>query len=369
MKISKVEIFQLEMPIVGGEFKQSGGRVWRVLDSTVLRVTTDSGLEGWGESCPFGSNYLNASPNTARAGMMELAPTLLGEDPRDLVQLYAVMDRALVGHPHVKTAFDMAAWDLLGKAASMPIYRLMGGFLSDDLCKGKGFFTLDLSDVSRDLMQGYKESGCTYFEFKASGDPATDIAMSRLIADQMIPGDVLKIDANQGWRVDQAIGIARALDDVNILFEQPCMTYEECLAFKTSTGRAMSLDECILDLQGLLRAVADHAVDAINLKIGRVGGLTPARQIRDVAAKLGIPMFIQETSGGDIGAAATAHLAHSTPPGVLLSAWDCSTAVTVETATGLVHDPAIEMRAGNTPGLGVEPILEVFKDPVAVFEA
>ncbi|MEM9653254.1 MAG: mandelate racemase/muconate lactonizing enzyme family protein [Actinomycetota bacterium] len=367
MKVTGIAVHQLDMPVVGGGFEQSGGRVWRTLDTTIVRLQTDTGLVGWGETCPFGSNYLNASPRTARAGLLELAPELLGCDPREIGSLRLAMDRALYGHPHVKTAYDMAAWDLLGKASGMPVFRLMGGRLTADLAPHTAFLKLDVSDVTQELVRGFKARGCNRFEFKASGDPGTDIAMIRLIGAYLSPGDVIKIDVNQGWRVDQAIAVARELDGLPVLFEEPCATYDECLAFKRSTGRPMSLDECILGVRDLLRAVEDQAIDTLNLKIGRVGGLTPARRLRDLAADLGIPMYIQDTAGGDICAAATAHLAHSTPPGVFISAWDCASLVTVETATGLQRDPSFLMRAPDAPGLGVEPIPEVLGEPVAEF--
>ena len=199
---------------------------------------------------------------------------------------------------------------------------------------------IDLTSATIDCMREFKKQGKTIFEFKASGDLKTDIEMARLIGAEMETGDVLKIDVNQGWKTGEAIRASEELRDIAILFEQPCASYEECLSFRRATGRSVSLDECIDSVHDLMRAVADDALDVLNLKIGHVGGLSKARQMRDLAVSLNIPMYIQETSGTDFGAAATAHLAHSTPPECFMSSWDCSTMMTVTTATGLERDPS-----------------------------
>ena len=86
------------------------------MDDTIVRIDTDEGIVGWGETCPFGSNYLDAFALGARAGIGELAPGLLGADPSQPRVIYELMNRNLLGHPYVKHAIDMACWDILGKA-------------------------------------------------------------------------------------------------------------------------------------------------------------------------------------------------------------------------------------------------------------
>ena len=368
MKITEITVFQVDLPVEGGDFRQSGGRVWRSLDSTIVRIRTDTGLEGWGETCPFGPNYLPAFAGSARAGVIELAPRLIGADPRNLLEVNRIMNTALYGHPQAKSALDIACWDTLGKVAELPLYQLLGGRFVEDLSGRSGFLTIDLSEATTELMRDYKRQGMVEFEFKASGDPKTDVEMARLIGAEMETGDLLKVDVNQGWQVHEAIRVADDLSDIAVLFEQPCATYEECLSFRRATGRPISLDECILTVRDLLRAVADNAIDVLNLKIGRVGGLTAARQIRDLCATLNIPMYIQETSGTDFAAAVTAHLAHSTPPDCFRSAWDCSEMVTVRTAEGVLRDPSFGLRVPDAPGLGVQPVMEAIGEAVAKFE-
>jgi L-alanine-DL-glutamate epimerase-like enolase superfamily enzyme len=108
-------------------------------------------------------------------------------------------------------------------------------------------------------------------------------------------------------------------------------------------------------------------MDVINLKISKVGGLTKARQIRDLCVALGIPMTIEDSWGGDVVTAAIAHLAHSTPEAFRFSATDFNSYVTVSTAEGAPQREAGTMAASEAPGLGVEPRMDVLGAPVAVY--
>jgi L-alanine-DL-glutamate epimerase-like enolase superfamily enzyme len=151
--------------------------------------------------------------------------------------------------------------------------------------------------------------------------------------------------------------------------EQPCKSYEKCLAVRQRTPLPFILDENIDGIDMLLRAHNDRAMDAINLKISKVGGLTKARQIRDLCVALGIPMTIEDSWGGDIVTAAIAHLAHSTPERFRFSATDFNSYVTVSNAAGAPRREKGTMRASDQPGLGVTANRDVLGAPVAVYAA
>ena len=369
MRITRISIYQVDLPVKGGGFHSSGGRVRRSVDSTVVRVDTDAGISGWGETCPFGPDYTPGFAGGARAGMELLAPDLIGADPRELAAVNQRMDGALYGNPYAKAGIDNACWDILGKATGLPVYALLGGRLQDDF-PFTGFVTIDAGPETAALIDDYRQRGCNRFEFKASGDPAVDIEMTRFVGERMLSGDTLKIDANGGWKIDEALRVSEAVRDVHVLFEQPCRTYEECRAFKEATGRPVALDECMHDVGDLLRAHRDRVIDVYNLKTGRVGGLSKARQLRDLCVALGIRLYIQDTSGGEFNAAVIVHLAHSTPAGFLLSMWDCAEMVTVQIGSGLVreHPAHVHVVQANTrPGFGIEPLPEALGEPLAVY--
>ena len=147
-------------------------------------------------------------------------------------------------------------------------------------------------------------------------------------------GDRLIADANTGWLRHDAMRVAVAVRDVDVYIEQPCASYEECLSVRRHTDRPFVLDESIDGIDALLRGHADLAMDVVNLKIGKFGGLSRTRQARDLCVSLGIAMTLEDTWGGDIVTAAIAHLAHSTPPELLFTATDFNSYVTVGIADG-----------------------------------
>src|SRR6267154_5072058 len=132
MKIKRICAYRVELPLHEGSYKWSGGKSVTVFDSTVVEVETDTGVTGYGEVCPLGPSYLPAYANGVRAGLAELGPHLLGENPLELAKLNRRMDAALKGHAYVKSGIDMACWDLLGKAAGLPVCVLLGGRYGED---------------------------------------------------------------------------------------------------------------------------------------------------------------------------------------------------------------------------------------------
>jgi L-alanine-DL-glutamate epimerase-like enolase superfamily enzyme len=150
---------------------------------------------------------------------------------------------------------------------------------------------------------------------------------------------------------------------VDVYIEQPCSSYDECLSIRRRTSHPFVLDETIDGIDVLLRGHADRAMDVVNLKISKLGGLTKLRQARDLCVSLGIAMTIEDSWGGDIVTAAIAHLAHSTPPQFLFTATDFNSYVTVSTADGAPRRRNGRMAASSAPGLGVTPKLDVLGQP------
>jgi L-alanine-DL-glutamate epimerase-like enolase superfamily enzyme len=363
VKIAAIRAYQIDLPLKEGSYKWSGGNAVSVFDSTVVAVETDSGLIGYGEVCPLGPAYLPAYARGARTGIEELAPQLLGADPLALDALNRRMDAAMRGHPYVKSAIDMACWDLLGQAAGLPVATLMGGHVGDDFALYRAI-SQDTPAAMAARVAEYRQQGYRKFQLKVGGDPDTDIERIRAAAAKLKRGDVLIADANTGWTQHAAVRVADAVRDVDVYLEQPCLTYEQCLAVRRHTDRPFVLDEVIDGLDMVVRGVHDQAMDVINLKISKVGGLTKARQIRDLCVSLGIAMTIEDTWGGDITTAAIAHLAHSTPEALLFSATDFNSYLTVSFADGAPQRKRGRLAASREPGLGVRPRLKVLGQPV-----
>ena len=363
MQIRRISAFQVDLPLHEGSYNWSGGKSVEVFDSTIVRIETDTEHVGWGEVCPLGPFYLPAYAAGARAGIAELAPHLIGWDPTQLGPLNRRMDAALKGHPYAKTAIDMACWDLLGKVTGQPVCTLLGGRFGEDFALYRAI-SQEAPAAMATKVAGYRAEGYTKFQLKVGGDPDVDIERIRCVAKEMQPGDVLIADANTGWLMHQAMRVVRAVADVNVYIEQPCDSYEECLSVRRHTDHPFVMDESVDGLGMLLRGHADGAMDCVNIKISKFGGLTKAKQARDLCTSLGIAMTIEDSWGGDVTTAAIAHLAHSTPSELLFTATDFNSYVTVSTATGAPQRDHGRMAASTAPGLGIEPRMDVLRDPV-----
>ena len=358
MKIARIFAHHVHLPLREGSYKWSGGKSVTVFDSTIVGVETDTGLIGYGEVCPLGPFYLPAYAEGVRAGLRELAPHLLGFDPRELLKLNHRMDAALKGHPYVKTGIDIACWDLLGQITGLPVCILLGGRFGETIRLYRAI-SQEAPEQMAQNVAGYRAEGYTRFQLKVGGDPDQDIERIRQVRAILRPGDRLVADANTGWTQHEAVRVVRAVRDLDVYIEQPCLTYEECLAVRRNTDHPFVLDENVDGIDMLLRAKADLAMDVVNLKISKLGGLTKTRQVRDLCVSMGIAMTLEDSWGGDITTAAIAHLAHSTPEEYRFTSTDFNSYVTVSTATGAPQREHGFMAASSAPGLGIRPRFDV----------
>src|SRR5438270_666742 len=186
----------------------------------------------------------------------------------------------------------------------------------------------------------------------------------RAVAAQLQPGDRLIADANTGWLMHDALRVVRAVRDIDVYIEQPCLSYEECLTVRRHTDHPFVLDEVIDSLDVLLRGHADRAMDVVNIKISKFGGLTKAKQARDLCVSIGVAMTLEDSWGGDIVTAAIAHLAHSTPPELLFTATDFNSYVTKSIAEGAPKRANGRLAASRSPGLGIAPRIEILGQPL-----
>jgi len=367
MKIKRISAWQVDLPVHEGDYKWSGGKSVTVFDSTIVGVETDTGFVGYGEMCPLGPFYLAAYAKGVRTGLAELGPHLVGEDPLQLGRLNRRMDAVLKGHPYAKSAVDIACWDILGQVAGQPVCVLLGGRYGEDVALYRAI-SQESPETMAERVAGYRAEGYRCFQIKVGGDPDVDIQRIRAVSAQLKNGDRLVADANTGWLTHDAMRVVRAVQDVDVYIEQPCLTYEECLSVRRQTNHPFVLDEVVDSIDMLVRSKADLAMDVVNIKISKFGGLTKARQARDLCVSLGIAMTLEDSWGSDIATAAIAHLAQSTPPEYLFTTTDFNSYVTVSTADGAPKRINGRMAASTAPGLGIKPKMEVLGKPILVLE-
>ena len=360
-KIKRITAYQVDLPLKEGSYNWSEGKSVSVFDSTVVAVETEDGLIGYGECCPLGPFYLPSYAEGVRAGIKELGPHLIGLDATNHFYLNQIMDQSLKGHPYVKSPIDVACWDIKGKITNLPVSNLLGGVYGDDFILYRAI-SQENPEAMANKVKEYRNEGYRRFQLKVGGNPDEDIERIRAVSEQMKPGEKLIADANTGWLSHEALRVVNAVSDIDVYIEQPCLSYDECLAVRKKTNHPFILDESINDMVTLLKGYQDGAMDVVNIKISKFGGITKAALARDICSELGIAMTIEDTWGGDIVTASIAHLAHSTDPKLLFTATDFNSYVTVDIASGAPKRDNGRMKSSSEPGLGIDPYLEVLRD-------
>ena len=366
MKITKVSVYRADLPYVGGEYRWGAGNVITTERTTVIVLETDAGLSGVGEYCGCGLGYIEAHSEGTEAAARLLAPALLGEDPRQVARIERIMDGVIAGHGYAKAPFDAACWDILGKATGQPVWMLLGGKLTD----GAPMYRVAPQKPSEEMrreMDRLREQGYRQFQIKVGADWASDIERIRETVPNLRPGEKAFADANQGWRVDNAIRVARATRDLDYIIEQPCKTYEECQQVRRAVDLPMKLDECVTDMRLAHRIVEDKGAEIVCLKISKQGGLSKTRRMRDYLLDNRIPVVAEDTWGGEITTATLAHLAASTPAEFLINSTDLHNYNTVSTGKPPPETRDGKLFASDAPGLGVEPDYESLGEPVAAY--
>ena len=319
LKIQRVDVYNFDLTYVHGTYVMSGGRKITSLPSTLVRVTADGGLQGWGEVCPLGTTYLPAHAQGARAALSVLAPAVVGIDPSNPAAVNDAMDAALSGHAYAKSPIDVACRDLAGRALGVPVSALLGGVRQERFPLYVAVPLGTPEEMTAYVLERRRE-GIHRFQLKIGGEPGLDAARVSLIIEATGAEDLVIADANCGWRLNDALLAARSMERLPRLFlEQPCPTMEECIEVRKRTSLPMIYDEIVTDLPSLLRAVREGGAGGVNLKVSRVGGLTRAKLLRDVCDELGVQVTIEDSWGGDIVSATSAHLAASTRAGSLLT--------------------------------------------------
>lgn len=367
MKITRVTVWlaKLKSHIV---YSMADGKECAEVESAVIRIETSDGIEGWGEACPI-PHYLPAYARGVAPALEEMAPVILGADPVGPEAVTLKAERFLPGHLYARSALDIALWDITGKAAGMPLYRLLGGRKSERMPLYQSITCVEPDEMGR-IAKEAKAQGVPHFQAKlgASGNWQTDVERLAKVREAAGPEALVYGDWNCGASSLEATRVANAAKSLDVMLEQPCETMEECARVRSATGLPMKLDESVHDMATLLRGYRKGCMDAAALKLSKFGGISAVRAARDLCLHLGIKMCIEDTWGSDIATAAALHLAASAPPSMLLNTCDLSGYVSPRL------DPSgPERRDGHVkppegPGLGVSPDLDILGKPLAILE-
>ena len=365
MRIARVTGWSIHLPYVEGSYRMAGDRVTTGMDGIVVRVVADDGTVGIGESGTVGSTFDAQNAAGQVAGVTTLAAAVVGTDPRSPQSVHRRMNAAVTGHPYAKSPIDIAVWDLAARSAGVPLWKLLGG---DGPEATPLYRPVQGATPAEAVATAHKRLSQDYrrLQVKVGDDPIVDA--QRVLAVRAAVGDEIVIfaDANCGFTLSAARRFVRELGSsgAGIFLEQPCATLIDCAHLRDSWTGPMVMDETITSLTALLEAHRLGVADCVTIKLTRVGGITPAATMRDVAVQLGINVTVEDASGCNLADTTFAHLNASTPARLRTHTVDFDSWVTITHVDGpSPRDGAFLRPQPDAPGLGLTLREDLLGDP------
>jgi muconate cycloisomerase len=359
MKITRIEPIPVLVPLKKGLTARTAHGEHVVSPYVIVRVHTDAGVVGLGEATGSALWSGETQAGTMAALRDLFAPALVGTDPRDITAARRVMDFLIKHHPFTKAAVEMALWDIAGKAAGVPVYRLLGGKVRDRVRIKLVVWARDVPG-SRLMAEQHLKLGVTCVKVKVGLDPVTDIARVRAVREVAGPDVPVTIDANCGWTIQQAKHCLRQLAEANLLLaEQPIPAGDPAAMaeLRRDTPAPVMADESVFTLQDAWLLTAHRAADILSVYPGKHGGIAATAEIVAVAKAAGIRCTIGSNLELGIGTAAMLHVAAAFPE------VDCD-AFPADTIGPFYHDADLltepldlgppTAKVPDGPGLGIE---------------
>jgi L-alanine-DL-glutamate epimerase-like enolase superfamily enzyme len=277
--------------------------------NVVVKIITDYEVVGWGESSPS-KRVTGETVETIFKTLDKIAPKLIGCCPLRIERDVEVMDSIVDGNPAAKAAIDMALHDILGKTACKPLFMVMGGYRTEVMTD----ITLSIKsprEMAKDAIDAVKE-GFKALKVKVGTNPAEDVERIEMIRRAVGDMTQIRIDANQGWTPNQAIEILNRIEKFDIRFaEQPvsASNIKGLAQVKRNSSIPVMADESVHSPEDVLRLVQAEAVDLLNIKLMKSGGILKARKIAAIAEAAGMSCMVGCMGESGIGIAAGAHFA------------------------------------------------------------
>lgn len=264
------------------------------VENVIIKVTTDDGLVGYGEAAPF-APVTGETADSVISVLNMLKPGLIGMNPFDIEKIHAMMDNLIYGNGSAKCAVDLAMYDLMGKAAGMPVYKLLGGYQS----VVQNDITIGISTPEEMAEEAYDcvyNKGFNILKIKAGIDPDADIRTMNLIREKVGKNVRLRVDANQGYNVAKALYAIDGFKKAGVEAVEQCLPYWDRANMTTLrnkvVGMQLMLDESVHSPKDAAALVREGCADVLNIKLMKCGGLLPGMKISHIAEANGVTCMV-----------------------------------------------------------------------------
>jgi len=309
MGIKKIEVYSVKLRYKEPFVISAGASIES--QNIIVKISTDYNVIGWGEASPS-KRVTNETPETVIQALERIAPKLLGNCPLCMEQTIELMDKILgeKTNPGAKAAVDMALHDIIGKTTRKPLFMLLGGYRQEVLTD----ITLSIKppkEMAKDAVKAVKK-GFKALKVKLGVNVEEDIERIRKIREAVGSEITLRIDANQGWTVQEAIQALNKLEKFNIEFvEQPVRAnnLKDMVKVRKNSPIPVMADESIHTPEDALALIREEAIDLINIKLMKSGGIHKGRKIATIAEAAGIPCMIGCMGESTLGISAGVHIA------------------------------------------------------------
>lgn len=283
------------------------------VDCVLVKIHTDSDKTGYGSGSPV-PVITGETVDSVMGATQFIGEQLTGMTLENSELLFQKLNSCMVGSPSAKAAIDMAIYDLLAKSLGIPLYQLLGG-KSQELTTD---ITISLASPKEMVTECRErmEEGFTIIKIKVGGDARKDIERLKKINDSLSGNVLIRIDANQGWSAKEAVYVCRALERAKVpidLVEQPVVASDtDGMRFvRENTIFPVFADESIFSPTDALKLIEQSAIDGINIKLMKCGGIYNALKIVAIAESAGLPCMIGSMMESHLSVLAATHLAMS----------------------------------------------------------
>ena len=367
MRIAEIHTYSVDLPVRDGPYTMAN-QVVEAMQSTIVKIVSDTGLIGYGEACPCGPAYQPEHALGALAALAEIGPHLIGQNPLLIEQVHRVMDARLNGHNYAKAAVDIALWDILGKHYDVRLCDLLGGAARERVPSYYATGIGEPDEIAR-LAVEKKKQGYPRLQIKIGGRPVEQDIETVQKTWQSLGGDIcLAADGNRSLTTRDTILFSNGCANIPLVIEQPCNSLEEIAAIRGRLNHPIYLDENTVDVNTVICAAGTGLCDGFSFKVTRLGGVSAMRTVRDLCKAKSLPHTCDDSWGGDIIAAACTHVGATVNPHLLDGVWVAEPYIDdhYDEDNGIRIDNG-HINVPTGPGLGISPTPGVFGAAVASF--